>query len=109
MAAFRGLIAALGAAFTLFFLIYVLPPALESGDIVGAFAAGFVNPFAAGYSLDTIICGLILIVWILYERSSLGIRHGWVFIPVAFVPGVATAFAGYLLLRMAQLEKGGGT
>ncbi len=89
-----------GAAFALFFVIVVLPPALESGDIVGAFAAGFVNPYAAGYSLDTILCGVILIIWILYERSQLGVRHGLWVIPLIFIPGVATAFGIYLVLRL---------
>jgi hypothetical protein len=28
-------------------------------------------------------------VWVLYERSALGIRHGWVAIPLSIIPGVA--------------------
>jgi Terpene cyclase DEP1 len=100
---FEILAAALGIAFAVAFCIIVVPPLLESGDIVGALAAGFVNPYASGYSLDTIVCGLILIVWVIYERSALGIRHGWIAIPVSFVPGVATAFGLYLLIRSRQL------
>ena len=102
---YQAVVGLLGAAFTLFFFIYVLPPALASGDILGAFAAGFVNPFAAGYSMDTIICGLILIVWVLYERAAMGMRHGWIAIPLVFIPGVATAFAYYLLMRAHQLPR----
>lgn len=104
MAAFRFLIGGLGAAFTLFFLIAVLPPALASGDLISAFAAGFVNPFAAGYSADVIICGLILAVWIVHERRTEGVRHGLWLLPVILVPGVATAFALYLILRSVQLS-----
>lgn len=100
---FEALIIALGVAFTIAFCIIVVPPLLQSGDVIGAFAAGFVNPYSSGYSTDVIICALILIVWIIYERSALGIKHGWIAIPMAFVPGVATAFAFYLVLRTRQL------
>ncbi|NNU15063.1 DUF2834 domain-containing protein [Parvularcula sp. ZS-1/3] len=102
---YKAAVGALGAGFTLFFLLFVLPPALKSGDLIGAFGGGFVNPFATGYSVDVILCGLILIVWILYEQAAVGIRHGWICIPLVIVPGVASAFALYLLLRTHQLSK----
>ena len=63
---------ALGAAFAIAFCFIVVPPLLETGDVIGAFAAGFVNPFSSGYSMDVIICGVILLVWIIHERSSFG-------------------------------------
>lgn len=103
--AFEVTVALLGVAFAAAFAVIVVPPLMESGDIIGAFAAGFVNPYASGYSLDTIICGLILIAWVIYERSALGIRHGWVAIPLSFAPGVATAFGAYLVIRSRQLSK----
>lgn len=96
---FEALVIAFGALFAAAFVIIVVPPLLESGDVIGAFAAGFVNPYASGYSMDAISCAFILIVWVLYERSALGIRHGWIAIPLCFVPGVATAFAYYLIVR----------
>ncbi len=101
--AFEVLTLGLGVAFAAAFCVTVVPPLLKSGDVAGAFAAGFVNPYASGYSLDTIVCGLILVAWIMYERSALGIRHGWVAIPLAFAPGVATAFGVYLFIRSRQL------
>jgi hypothetical protein len=102
---FEVLVVALAVAFAVAFCAIVVPPLIENGDILGAFAAGFVNPYASGYSLDTILCGLILIVWVLYERTALGIRHGWIAIPLAFAPGVATAFGFYLLVRSRQLAE----
>ncbi|MEM7439319.1 MAG: DUF2834 domain-containing protein [Pseudomonadota bacterium] len=96
-------VALIGGAFALFFCVYVAPAFFETMDIVGAFAAGFVNPFSTGYSVDVIFCAVILLVWVLYERSALGIRHGWVVVPLCFVPGVATAFAAYLLIRARQI------
>jgi len=96
---------ALGAAFAIAFCFIVVPPLLETGDVVGAFAAGFVNPFSSGYSLDVIVCGLILLVWIFHERSSLGVRYGWIAIPLSFLPGVATGFAIYLIIRSRQLDE----
>lgn len=89
-----------GGGFALAFLMIVIPPLLESGDIIGAFAAGFVNPYSTGYSLDAIFCGFILTAWILYERTTANVRHGWIAIPLCVVPGIATAFAVYLLLRL---------
>ena len=82
------------------FAVVVVPPLLASGDIIGAALAGFVNPYASGYAADTIITALILIAWIIYERLTLGVRHGWICIVVTLVPGVATGFALYLILRM---------
>lgn len=102
---FEAIVLVLGIAFAIAFAVIVIPPLLQSGDVIGAFAAGFVNPFSSGYSLDTIFCGLILLVWVVYERQSLGIKHGWVAVPLSFVPGVATAFAVYLILRMRQLKQ----
>jgi Terpene cyclase DEP1 len=98
-ALYWALIALFGAGFAAAFAIIVVPPLLENPDIPGAFAAGFVNPYAAGYSLDTIFCWLILSTWIIYERVTLKVRHGWIAIILGLAPGVATAFALYLFLR----------
>lgn len=100
---FEYLVIFFGAMFTIAFTLIVMPALIESRDVIGAFAAGFVNPFSTGYSLDAIICAFILITWVLYERSSLNIRYGWVVIPLSFAPGVATAFAAYLIIRSRQL------
>lgn len=90
------------AIFLLFFIAYVAPAALADGDIVGAFLAGFVNPYASGYAVDAIMCWFILLFWVIYERSTLGIKHGWLCLVLGVVPGVAVGFGGYLMLRLAQ-------
>ena len=102
---FEGAVLIVGVAFAVAFSVIVIPALLKTGDVPGAFAAGFVNPFSSGYSLDVILCSVILAVWMLYERSALKIRHGWIVIPLSFAPGVATAFAVYLVMRSRQLEK----
>lgn len=96
---FGWLALAIGLGFAAYFFAAVAPAALESGDVVGAFRAGFVNPFAAGYSTDVILCALLLITWILHESRTRPVRHGWWCIPLTFAPGVATAFGVYLFLR----------
>jgi Protein of unknown function DUF2834 len=101
---FETLTVILGLMFTLAFFSIVVPPLLVSGDVVGAFAAGFVNPYASGYSLDVIITGLILIAWILFERQTQGVKYGWICIPLCLVPGVATSFALYLILRTRTVQ-----
>lgn len=103
---FKGLVAALGAGFALLFALICVPPLLQRPDIVGAFAAGFVNPFASGYALDAIFCWGVLAVWIAHERRRHAVRHGWVALLLGIVPGVATGFAAYLLLRHRQMHAG---
>lgn len=101
---FETLTILLGLAFTLAFFVIVVPPLLVDGDIVGAFAAGFVNPYSSGYSLDVIVAALIFVVWVLYERQTLGVRYGWVCIVLCLAPGVATGFALYLVLRSRTVQ-----
>lgn len=49
---------------------------------------------------------VMLAVWVMYEAKVKGIRHGWVALLLGVVPGVATGFAVYLLIRLKQ-EKAG--
>jgi hypothetical protein len=88
------------AIFLLFFVFYVSPAALADGDIIGAFMAGFVNPYASGYAVDAIMCWCILCFWVIYERNTQGIKHGWLCLVLGVVPGVAVGFAAYLILRL---------
>ena len=103
-AAFKRAIIITASAFLAVFIFYTLPAALELNDVFQSFAAGFVNPFATGYSVDVIACGFILIFWILFEAKHSGIRYGWVCILLCIVPGVAVGFTAYLLLRQKQLN-----
>ena len=105
-AVFKAIIIAAAAVFSMLFALWCIPPLIENPDIIGAFAAGFVNPFSSGYAADTLACWVILTAWILYEARTLGVRHGWVCILLGIVPGVAVGFAGYLLLRMRQTTRG---
>lgn len=100
---YGALIALLGAGFALAFALIVVPPLLENPDIPGALAAGFVNPYASGYSLDAIFCWLILTTWIVHERVTLKVRHGWIASVLGLAPGVATGFALYLFLRSRKV------
>ena len=85
--------------FTAAFIAICVPPLIENPDILGAFGQGFVNPFSTGYSLDVLTCWAVLAVFVLWERQTLGIRHGWIALVLGIAPGVATGFAFYLLLR----------
>ncbi len=99
---FKSLIAAVGIAFTLAFCLVVVPELVNKPNVTAAFAAGFVNPFAAGYSIDTIACWCALAIWVIYEASTKGIRHGWVAVVIGIVPGVAAGLCMYLLIRLKQ-------
>jgi hypothetical protein len=96
-------------AFAAFFIATIVPALIMDFDILGAFAAGFVNPYSSGYSVDVIACWLILLVWIVYEKKALNIRYGWVCLMLGIVPGVAVGFAAYLILRLNQFSKDGET
>ncbi len=101
---FKAIIIAAAAVFTVVFAWWCIPPQIANPDIVAAFGAGFVNPYASGYAADTLACWVILSAWILYERRTRGIRHGLWCIALGVIPGVAVGFAGYLLLRTPQLN-----
>lgn len=88
--------------FSIAFIGVCIPPLLHDRDIVGAFAAGFVNPYSSGYALDALSCWLVLAAWVLYEAKNSGVRGGWVALLLGVAPGVAAGFAFYLLLRMKQ-------
>jgi hypothetical protein len=97
---FRAVLVLLALGFAVLFSLLVVPPLLASGDVIGAFAAGFVNPYSSGYALDAITSWLVLAAWVIYEAKTRNVRYGWVALLLGVVPGVATGFAVYLLLRM---------
>ena len=97
---FRRLLVLVALIFCVALVVLAGPPMLENPDIIGAFAAGFVNPYATGYSLDTIMCWVALTTWVAYEAKARPVKHGWIAPLLGLVPGVATGFAVYLLLRL---------
>lgn len=97
-----SLLAAIALLFTGFFVATVVPPLLASGDVVAAALAGFVNPFAAGYATDVILCWVILVLWVVYEAKVDGVKYGWVCVLLGAVPGVAVGMSCYLILRHQQ-------
>lgn len=101
---FRAIIIAIAAGFTAIFCWVVVPPLIAHPDIIGALAAGFVNPYSSGYSSDVLACWAILAAWIIFEARTMAIRHGWVCVLLGLVPGVAVGFALYLVIRMKQLH-----
>lgn len=105
---FRRLIALCAVLFIAYFCIVVVPPLVENPDVVGAFAAGFVNPYASGYSTDVICCWIILALWVVFEARQYSVKRGWICLLLGIVPGVAVGFAAYLLIRSRQLNQGSG-
>ena len=94
----------LGIGFAAFFFITLGPLLVENPDVIAAFKAGYVNPYSSGFSTDAITCWLVLAAWVIYEQFEKGIKHGWIALLLGLVPGVATGFALYLIMRMRQLE-----
>lgn len=101
--AFTTSVGIVAGVFTLLFCILVLPPLIEQTDIIGAFGAGFVNPYASAYSADVFCCYAVLLIWILYESPK--VKHGWMPLLLGLVPGVAVGFAVYLIMRTKQLRQ----
>lgn len=55
-ALFRTTIVATATILTALFAYWCTPPQLADPDIIGAFAAGFVNPYASGYAAQAGCC-----------------------------------------------------
>ena len=91
------------AVFTGAFGVLVVPALVENPDVFGAFAAGFVNPYAAGYSTDVILCWVALMLLVLHDRQAHQVRHGGWYLLLGIVPGVAVGLALYLASRHRQL------
>jgi hypothetical protein len=102
---FKTILVIAAVFFTGFFAWIVLPALFENPDIWSAFAAGFVNPYSSGYSMDVLVCWAVLAAWILYEARTYSVRKGWVCLLLGIVPGVAVGFALYLLLRARQVTE----
>ena len=101
---FKISLASIAVIFTIIFCVVVLPPLLQNPDIIAAFSAGFVNPYASGYSADVLLCWLVLAVWIVYEAKTLKVKHGWICLLLGMMPGVAVGFPLYLIVRMNQVR-----
>ena len=67
---FRLLLVLWAALFALLFVVIVIPPLIGDPDLLAAISAGFVNPYATGYSLDTIMCWVVLTTWVAYEAKA---------------------------------------
>lgn len=100
--AFKISVGIIAGIFTLLFCLLVLPPFIEQPNIIGAFGAGFVNPYASAYSTDVFCCFAVLLIWIIYESPK--VKYGWICLVVSLVPGVAVGFAVYLILRANQIR-----
>jgi hypothetical protein len=101
---YLSVLALVGIGFALFFFITLGPVLIETPDVIAAFKAGYVNPYSSGFATDAIACWLVLAAWVIYEKFDKGIKHGWIALLIGLVPGVATAFALYLVMRMRQLN-----
>ena len=102
---FRAVIIAIALGFTAIFCAIVVPPLVANPDVLGAFGAGFDNPYSSGYSADVFACWFILAAWVIHEARTRHVRHGWICLALGVIPGVAVGFAGYLLLRSRQLAQ----
>ena len=102
---FRITVCSAALFFTIFFAVVVVPPLIANPDIWGAFAAGFVNPYSSGYSMDVFVSWVILAAWVAYEAKVYSVRKGWVCLLIGIVPGVAVGFAAYLRLRAKQIKE----
>lgn len=88
--------------FLITFILIVVPELYVNPNLIAGFAAGFVNPFAIGYSTDVIMSWFILASWVIYESKI--VKYGWICLLLGIIPGVAVGFAAYLTLRVKQLS-----
>jgi uncharacterized membrane protein len=102
---FRAALVALAAVFIGLFLL-IIPPALISDrfDFWGAARDTFVNPYAAGVSVDVLMTYAVLAFWVFHEARTKRVRRGWIALVLGLVTGVTVALAAYLLIRARQTE-----
>tara|TARA_R110000868_G_scaffold330564_2_gene591525 strand:- start:579 stop:911 length:333 start_codon:yes stop_codon:yes gene_type:complete len=94
----------IGIGFAIFFFVTLGPLLIENPNVIEAFKAGYVNPYSSGFSTDAICCWIVLAAWVVYEKVEKAIKYGWVALLLGLVPGVATGFALYLVMRMQQIN-----
>jgi uncharacterized membrane protein len=102
---FVRLLTFIALGFTLFFAATVVPPLIQEPDVIGAFSAGFVNPYSTGYSVDVILCWWILVALVLYDTTRSRIPYRWVCVVLGIVPGVAVGLSLYLILRARHFDQ----
>ena len=102
---FKVLLTTIAIGFSLYALVFFFPPIFENPDIIGVLKAGFVNTYASAYSIDLILCWIVLIIWILHERVVFRIKNGWACIPIGLTLGVVVGFALYLMIRLSHFSK----
>lgn len=102
---FNAAMVVIAIAFTAFFTVTIVPLMFTQADVMTAIMGGFVNPYAAGYSTDVILCWVVLACWVIYEAKTYRIKHGWICLLLGAVPGVAVGLPLYLLLRQRQLTQ----
>jgi hypothetical protein len=102
---FRAVLLALAAIFTVIFT-FIVPPALigDGLDFWGGARDTFVNPYAAGVSVDVLMTYAVLAVWVTYEARTKQVRRGWIALVLGLVTGATVALAAYLLIRARQIE-----
>lgn len=100
---FRAGCLCIAVGFTLTFCAVVVPALIQDRDIIGGFAAGFVNPYASGYSSDVFFCWAALAIWVLHDARAHQVKHGGWCLALGVVPGVAVGLSLYLYLRHRQL------
>lgn len=103
--AFRAASIGVAVAFTAVFFAVVVPALVHDRDVIGAFAAGFANPYSSGYSADVIFCWIALAIWVFHEARMYAVRHGWICLLLGIVPGVAVGLSLYLVLRSRQVRQ----
>ncbi len=102
---FRAVLLVLAAVFTVIFAS-VIPPALvrDGFDLWGGARDTFVNPYAAGVSVDVLMSYAVLAFWVFFEARSKHVRRGWIALVLGLVTGVTVGLVVYLLIRARQVE-----
>jgi len=102
---FRAALLILAAVFTGLFLLIIPPALIRDGlDFWGAARDTFVNPYAAGVSVDVLMTYVVLAVWVFHEARTKRVRRGWVALVLGLVTGVTVGLVAYLLIRDGQTE-----
>lgn len=65
----------------------------------------FANQIATGIAIDALLAGLVIVAFIIFERSEIKVKHLWLPVVGIFLSGISFAFPMYLYLRERAREE----
>jgi hypothetical protein len=77
----------------------------EAPSFLAFFREGYVSPATTSMTNDLGVVFVAFCAWVIGEARSAGMKHGWVYIPLAGFVALAVAFPLFLFQRSRALRR----